>query len=110
MSRLVRLVDESDPSEEVMVLGGERGVVTLHLPGGCRPTAMNVHSPVQLPGFSGPNPCARLEMTCWYASSISAPALAGLLAFCREDASAEEHFWHAMKSAYSAFLAGVITR
>lgn len=104
MSRLVRAVDDSDEREEVMILGGEHGVVTLHLPGG-HPDAMVLHSPVEHYGWAGPNQCERMELPCWCLSSIRG---AELRAKMPEgwDQLGEEGLWAVMEHSYRLYLEG----
>lgn len=101
MSRLVRLIDESEPSEDVMVLGGEHGVVTLYLPGGC-PNAMVLHSPVEVPGWDGPHECERMEVPCWCLSSVTGTELRAILLRLR--AADEGGLWIAMEDSYRLYL------
>jgi hypothetical protein len=104
MSRLVRMTDESDPSEDVMILGGRYGVVTLHMPGG-HPDCMVLHSPEEMhgEGWTGPHPCTRMEMPCWCLSSITGEALRAALAQVQALAD-EEALWAVMERDYQLYL------
>lgn len=104
MTRLARLVDENDESEDVMVLGGEHGVVTLHMPGG-HPECMVLHSPAALPGFDGPHPCDRMEVPCWCMSSISGEELRAVLREVQGRAD-DRTLWTVMETCYRLYLEG----
>jgi hypothetical protein len=104
MTRLVRLNDESDPYEDVMILGGRFGVVTLHMPGG-HPDAVVLHSPGEKPGWDGPNPCARMETACWCLSSVTGEKLRGHLAKIQALGD-EERIWAVMEHDYQLYLQG----
>ena len=104
MNRLVRLIDDSDPSEDVMILGGERGIVALHLPGGC-PDWMALHSPVEHPGWTGPCPCRRLEGMCWCLGSIRGGELRATLPAGWE-LLGDEGLWALMEDVYRLYLEG----
>lgn len=103
MTRLARLVDDSDPSETVMLLGGEHGLVSLHLSLCGVPQAMVVHSPVARPGWTGPEPCHRLEMTCWCLSSVMGKRLLWAMEYAR-DTTGEEPLWDLMEKSYRLYL------
>jgi hypothetical protein len=101
MARLVRAVDE-DESGEVMALAGERGMVTLHLPGG-HPECMIIHSPAHIPGFTGPHPCTRMEMPCWCLSSLTGGKLSAVMELGLVSGD-EEGLWRLMEMVYHLYL------
>lgn len=102
MSRLIRLVDESDPSEDVMVLGGAHGVVTMHLPGG-HPDVMVLHSPVEVYGWTGPRPCQWMETACWCLSSVRGSRLRAVMPPGWEELG-EKDLWAVMEHSYRLCL------
>lgn len=104
MSWLARLVDDSDPGETVMVLGGEHGVVTLHLSLCGVPQSMVLHSPAAFRGWDGPMRCSRMEMSCWCLSSITDEEMAGLLA--EYSIGGEDALWALMENDYRLYLKG----
>ena len=104
MTRLVRAVDDSDEHETVMVLGGEHGVVTLHVSLCGIPQEEVLHSPREFRGWTGPLPCTRMEMPCWSLSSITGEEMVELLA--RYSVEGEEGLWLMMENAYNLYLRG----
>lgn len=86
-----------------MVLGGERGLVTLHLPGGL-PDCMVLHSPEEAFGWDGPNECARLEGWCWCLSSITGAMLRDSMPEGWRERG-EEGLWALMEEGYELYLA-----
>jgi len=102
VTRLVRAVDDSEESETVMVLGGEHGVVTLHVSLCGIPQAEVLHSPREFRGWEGPHPCQRMEVPCWSLSSITGEEMTELLA--RYSIGGEESLWLMMENAYRLYL------
>jgi hypothetical protein len=98
------MVDDSDPAEAVMVLGGEHGVVTLHVSLCGIPQAQVLHSPREFPGWNGPLPCRRMEVPCWSLSSITGGEMAEVLVLY--SAGGEDSLWLMMENAYSLYLRG----
>jgi len=104
MSRLVRAVDDSDPSETVMVLGGEHGMVTLHVSLCGIPQAMVLHSPREFPGWTRAPRCERMEVQCWCLSSVTCEEMMELLV--RYSIEGEEALWLLMENDYRLYLQG----
>lgn len=104
MTRLVRAVDDSDESETVMVLGGEHGVVTLHVSLCGIPQAMVLHSPREFRGWTKAVRCLRMEVPCWSLSSVTGGEMTELLA--QYSISGEEALWRLMENDYSLYLRG----
>lgn len=104
MGRLVRFVEPEECGETVMVLGGEHGLVTLHLPGGI-PDCMVLHSPAEIPGWSGPNRCLQMECPCWCLSSITGPELRDAMPDGWQ-ALGEKGLWELMEDSYRLYLEG----
>jgi hypothetical protein len=104
VTRLVRAVDDSDEHETVMVLGGEHGVVTLHVSLCGIPQAEVLHSPREFRGWEGPGPCRRMEVPCWSLSSVTYGEMADLLA--QYSVGGEEALWRLMEDGYRLYLKG----
>lgn len=102
MTRLVRAVDPEECGETVMVLGGEHGLVALHMPGGI-PDCMVLHAPFEVFGWVGPCTCRRLEGYCWSLSSITGPELLSTFPEGWEQLG-EEHLWRLMEHSYGLYL------
>lgn len=106
MTRLARLVDDTDPGESVMVLGGEHGVVTVHLSLCGVPQSLVLHSPREQEGWDlALRPCSRMEMPCWYLASTGGNVLDTAMALMT--AMPEEgYLWALMQSCYVLYLEG----
>jgi hypothetical protein len=102
VSRLVRLVSRETRYETVMALGGERGMVVLHL-WEAQPECMVIHSPVPREGWTGPCRCMRMETECWCLNSVQGDELREELALCGT-ASGEEALWNVMAQSYHLYL------
>lgn len=103
MTRLARLVDDSDPAETVLVLGGEHGVVTLHVSLCGVPQAMVLHSPREVPGWVQTVRCCRMEMQCWCLTSVTEDELAGNLGGALLPVD-EPYLWGQMEDCYRLYL------
>lgn len=103
MSALVRHVQD-DPEETVLVLGGEHGVVTLHVSLCGVPECMVLHSPCPFPAADGPNArCRWMEMPCWYASSARGTELRGVM-LAEDGSPCVMTDWELMASVYALYL------
>lgn len=110
MTRLVRLTDDTDPGESVMVLGGEHGVVTVHVSLCGTPQSLVLHSPREREGWDPAlRPCSRMELPCWYLSSARGSAGGNVLdaAMALMEAMPQEgYLWALMQSCYVLYLEG----
>jgi hypothetical protein len=97
-------VDDSEPGETVMVLGGEHGVVALHVSLCGVPQAMVLHSPREFRGWEQSFRCERMEVPCWSLSVRTAERMVSLLA--RYSVEWEEALWQVMEDNYRLCLAG----
>lgn len=84
-----------------MALGGEHGLVTLHIAGDA-PQVMVLHSPVAIPLWDGPAPCRWLEGRCWCLNSV----LGLILDIALPDDSGPdcEATWAVMEQCYHLYL------
>lgn len=101
MNRLARAVQQDVPAEVKMLLGGERGLVALHLIWD-EPAVMVLHSPRKLPDPWWEHPCAYLESGCWCLNSVVGAELAGLMP--TDGAPDCEATWAAMEEVYRLYL------
>jgi hypothetical protein len=101
VSRLVRAVRQDVAAEVKMLLGGEDGLVALHLLYD-EPAAMVLHSPRELPDPAWQHPCAYLETSCWCLNSVVGAELAALMP---ADGGPDcEATWAAMEQVYHLYL------
>lgn len=104
VSRLVRDIRPYEGMDEtLLVLGGMHGAVVLHLDAGGVPTRMILHSPQEMPAWSGPVKCMVMEVPCWCLGSVTGDELA--LGMAAQDATGnDEPTWALMEEMYRLYL------